>query len=143
MYLLVSICMFHANIQLVVQLDVPPRACALPGDTHTEQVTFQVNVYSWSTVYCHSPSKIVGVSMTCSFARAPESASECTEGDQARLCEGGDSTVSFTRKPDLVDPVEVPNSPSPHRMTISSVLRRSRLVAREREARNEADSRRT
>ena len=35
--------------------------------------------------------------MTCSFARAPESASECTEGDQARLCEGGDSTVSFTR----------------------------------------------
>ena len=141
MYLLVSICMFHANIQLVVQLDVPPRACALPGDTHAEQVTFQVNVYSWSTVYCHSPSKIVGVSMICSFARAPESASDCTEGHQARLCEGGDSTVSFTRKPDLVDPVEVPNSPYSHRMTISSVLRRSMLVAREREAGNEADSR--
>ena len=141
MYLLVSICMFHAKTQLVVQLDVPPRACVLPGDTHAEQVTFQVNVYSWSTVYCHSPSKIVGVSMTCSFARAPESASECTEGDQARLCEGGDSTVSFTRKPDLVDPVEVPNSPSSHRMTISSVLRRSNVGAREREARNEADLR--
>ena len=37
--------------------------------------------------------------------------------------------------------VEVPNSTSPHRMTISSVLRRSNVGAREREARNEADSR--
>ena len=118
-----------------------PRACALPGDTHAEQVTFQVNMYFWSAVYCHRPSKIVGMSTVSSFALAPESASDCTEGDQARLCEGGDSTVSFTRKPDLVDPVEVPNSPSPHRMTISSVLRRSNVGAREREAGNEADSR--
>ena len=133
--------MFHANIQLVVQLDVPPRACALPGDTHAEQATFQVNVYSWSTVYCHSPSKIVGVSMTCSFARAPESASDCTEGDQARLCEGCDNTVRFTRKPDRVDLFEVPNSHSSQRITISPVLRRSNVGAREREARNEADSR--
>ena len=59
---------------------------------------------------------------------------------QARLCEGGDNTVSFTRKPDLVDPVEVPNSPSSHRMTISSVLRRSNVGAREREAGIEAHS---
>ena len=116
------------------------RCLVLPGDIHAELVTFQVNVYSWSTVYCHSPSKIVGVSMICSFARDPESASDCTEGHQARLCEGGDSTVSFTRKPDLVDPVEVPNSPSSHRMTISSVLRRSNVGAREREAGIEADS---
>ena len=108
------------------------RCVVLPGDIHAELVTFQVNVYSWSTVYCHSPSKIVGVSIMPSFARAPESASECTEGDQARLCEGGDSTVSFTRKPDLVDPVEVPNSPSSHRMTFSSVLRRSNVRALER-----------
>ena len=140
MYLLVSICMFHAKTQLVVQLDVPPRACVLPGDTHAEQVTFQVNVYSWSTVYCHSPSKIVGVSMMSSFARAPESASDCTEGHQARLCEGGDSTVRFTRKPDRVDPSEVPNSPDSHRITISLVLRRSNVGAREREAGIEADS---
>ena len=141
MYLLGSSCMFHANIQLVVQLDVPPRACALPGDTHAEQVTFQVNVYSWSTVYCHSPSKIVGVSMISSFVRAPESASDCTEEHQARLCEGGDSTVSFTQNPDRVDPFEVPDSPDSHRMTISSFFRRSMWVAREREAGNKADSR--
>ena len=138
MYLLVSICIFHAKIQLVVQLDVPPRACALPGDTHAEQVTFQVNVYSWSTVYCHSPSKIVGVSMISSFARAPESASECTEGDQARLCEGGDRTVSFTQNRDRLDPFEVPESPSPHCRTISSVLRRSNVGGRER-ARKRSD----
>ena len=106
------------------------RCLVLPGDIHAELVTFQVNVYSWSTVYCHSPSKIVGVSMMSSYARAPESASDCTDGDQARLCEGGDNTVSFTRKPDRMDPVEVPESPYSHRMTISSVLRRSMLVAR-------------
>ena len=113
-FLYLSACFTQISswFRLVVQLDVPPRACALPGDTHAEQVTFQVNVYSWSTVYCHSPSKIVGVSMTCSFARAPESASDCTEGDQARLCEGGDNTVRFTRKPDRVDLFEVPNSHS-------------------------------
>ena len=133
--------MFHAKTQLVVQLDVPPRACVLPGDTHAEQVTFQVNVYSWSTVYCHSPSKIVGVSMMPSFARDPESASDCTEGHQARLCEGDDSTVSFTQNPDRLDPFEVPDSPDSHRMTISSFFRRSMWVAREREAGNKADSR--
>ena len=131
--------MFHANIQLVVQLDVPPRACALPGDTHAEQVTFQVNVYSWSTVYCHSPSKIVGVSIMSSFARAPESASDCTEGDQARLCEGGDNTVRFTRKPDRVDLFEVPNSHSSQRITISSVLRRSNVGPREGAREKDAD----
>ena len=117
------------------------RCLVLPGDIHAEQVTFQVNVYSWSIVYCHSPSKIVGVSMMSSFARAPESASDCTEGDQARLCEGGDNTVRFTRKPDRVDLFEVPNSHSSQRITISPVLRRSNVGAREREAGNEADSR--
>ena len=76
-----------------------------------------------------------------SFARAPESASDCTEGDQARLCEGGDNTVRFTRKPDRVDLFEVPNSASSHRMTISSVLRRSNVGARERESGNVADQR--
>ena len=106
------------------------RCLVLPGDIHAEQVTFQVNVYSWSIVYCHSPSKIVGVSIMSSFARAPESASDCTEGDQARLCEGGDNTVRFTRKPDRVDLFEVPNSHSSQRITISPVLRRSMLVAR-------------
>ena len=79
--------------------------------------------------------------MIPSFARAPESASDCTEGHQARLCEGGDSTVSFTRKRDQVDPVKVPNSPSPHRITISSVLRRSMLVAGERAREKDADQR--
>ena len=98
-------------------------------------------MYFWSAVYCHRPSKIVGMSTVSSFALAPESASDCTDGDQARLCEGGDNTVSFTRKSDRLDPVEVPESPSSHRMTISSVLRRSMLVAREREAGNEVDAR--
>ena len=80
--------------------------------------------------------------MMSSFARAPESASDCTEGDYARLSERGHNTVSFSRKPDRVDPFEVPDSPSSHRMTISSVLRRSMLVAaHERESGNEADQR--
>ena len=57
------------------------RCLVLPGDIHAELVTFQVNVHSWSTVYCHSPSKIVRVSIMSSFARAPESASDCTEVD--------------------------------------------------------------
>ena len=48
-----SSCMFHAKNQLVVKLDIPARACALPGDTHAEQVTFQVNMYLFSAVYCH------------------------------------------------------------------------------------------
>ena len=117
------------------------RCLVLPGDIHAELVTFQVNVYSWSTVYCHSPSKIVRVSIMSSFARAPESASDCTEGDQARLCEGCDNTVRFTRKPDRMDPFEVPNSHCSHRITISSVLRRSNVGARERESGNEADQR--
>ena len=30
----------HAKIQLVVKLDIPPRACALPGEKHAGQVTF-------------------------------------------------------------------------------------------------------
>ena len=46
-------CMFYAKIQLVVKLDIPPRACTLPGEKHAEQVTFQVNVYFWSADYCH------------------------------------------------------------------------------------------
>ena len=68
MYLLVS-----SWLQLHVSRKDPAgdqaRACALSGDTHAKNRShFQENVYSWSTVYCHSPSKIVGVSMMSSFA---------------------------------------------------------------------------
>ena len=91
----------------LVHLDIPAHARELPGNTQAREVTIQVKLYCQSALYCHWPSKTLGVSTVSSFVRAPESVADYAEGDQATGSQGDQGAVHLTRETNRQGPPEV------------------------------------